>query len=97
VSRPKRYRRPESFQRVNISQLAREIDRTQSQTRKLVRRAQRLGLLTPRIRSDRRLDLTFDAIEVETIKAMIGVPHRPAPQQQDWLSDYLGEPNARRE
>lgn len=82
---------------MNISQLAREIDRTLAETRKVVTRAQRLGLLRPRIRSQRWADLTFDVIEAETIKAMIGVPHRPVPQERDWLADYLGETNARRE
>lgn len=97
MARPKRYRRVQAFERLNLSQLAREIDRTPAETRKVVTRARRLGLLRPRVRARKGEDLTFDAIEVETIKAMIGVPHRPAPQERDWLSDYLGETNARRE
>lgn len=88
--RAKRYPKPETFTRVSVEQLAREIDRSPRQTEKVIERAARLGLLHARITRPGTAT-TYDAIEVETIKALLGVPDRPAPQPQDWLSDYEKE------
>jgi hypothetical protein len=83
----KRYPKPEEFNRVTELQLSLEIDRSLTETRKVIARATRLGLLRTRIGSAR----TYDAIEVETVKAMLAIPDRPAPQERDWLSDYEKE------
>ena len=94
MSRPKRHRAPEEFRRVNVSQIAREIDRTRTQTTKLLRKAEGLGLLRPLIRSSRTEQITYDAVAIDVLKTMIGVPSRPAPQPGDWLSTYLGKNDA---
>lgn len=95
MSRPARYRGPESFERVNLSQIAREIGRSRHDTAKLLQKAERLGLLRPRVRSSKRSEITYDAVAIDVLKTMIGVPSRPAPQPGDWLSTYLGDTNAR--
>ena len=90
MSKPRRHRSPEEFERVNVSQIAREIGRTRSETNKLLRKAESLGLLRSRIRSSKRDEITYDAVAVDVLKTLIGVPSRPAPQPGDWLSTYLG-------
>lgn len=86
----KRYPAIESFARLTDRQLALEIDRSLTQTRKVIERAFQLGLLRQRIHA-RGQPRSYDAIEAETIKAMLAIPARPAPQPRDWLSDYLKE------
>lgn len=88
MSRRGRFARPESFTTVTLAQLAREVDRTVEETRRLVRRAVRLGLIRERIRKP-GTEHRYDAVAIEVLKAMIGVPHRPPPDPEDWLSDYL--------
>lgn len=75
---------------MNVSQIAREIGCTRAQTAKLLRKGERLGLLRPLIRSSRREEITYDAVAIDVLKTLIGVPSRPAPQERDWLSTYLG-------
>ena len=89
MSRPKRYRHPEEFRRVNLSQIAREIGCTVAETKKHLRRAESLGLLRPRIRSAKTEQITYDAVAIDVLKTLLGVPSRPAPQPRDWLSTYL--------
>ena len=73
---------------MTLAQLAREIDRSPAKTKRLVDRAVRLGLLRPRIRQ-KGAEHQYDVVAIEVLKAMIGVPHRPPPTREDWLTDYL--------
>ena len=83
-------RPPESFRRIGLAQIAREIDRTPAQTAKLLRKC---GYVVDRRRiiGKPRSEITYDASAIEVVKAMLGIPHRPTPEPDDWLSTYEGE------
>lgn len=89
MPRPPRYRHPEEFRRVNLSQIAREVGRTRTQTRKLLERVAPYVDLHPHIRNRKREDITYDAAAVEIVKAMIGLPHRTIPGANDWLTRFM--------
>jgi len=83
-----RHATSDSYRRMSLAEIAREIDRTPWQTKKLLDSLLPYGI-RPRIRSNRNLPITWDAAAVDVVKALIGVPHRPV--GTSWLDDYLGE------
>jgi hypothetical protein len=87
----KSYPSTESFRRMTLHAIAREIGRTPHQTQKLLHKAGFLGLHPVR-RIGTRGPLTYSSSAVEVLKAMIDVPARDVPDPgSDWLSDYEGE------
>lgn len=87
----KRYPSTESFRRMTLHSIARQIGRTPTQTQKLLHKAGFLGLHPVR-RIGTRAPLTYPSRSVEVLKAMIGVPHRDVPDPEgDWLSPYEGD------
>lgn len=90
----KRYALPETFQRVCLSQIAREVDRTPRQTQKLLDSLAFAGVRT-RIRSSKSAEITYDASVIELVKGLINVPHRHVGSGPTWLDDYLGEAHDR--
>lgn len=91
MTKPKRYRGVETFRRVGLLQISREINRTPTQTRKLLAKVGFVGL-KPRRRIGARIDTTYDASALEVVKAMLSIPHRPIPDlpKTDWLATYEG-------
>lgn len=81
-------KRPEDFERVGLSQFAREINRTPKQTLKLLRK---LGFLhlERNIRTSKHAEITYSTEALETVKEMLGIPSRQIPGEGNWLNDYL--------
>ncbi|HEY5787688.1 MAG TPA: hypothetical protein VIT65_23230 [Microlunatus sp.] len=98
-SERRRYRTPAEIARVTFPQMARELEMTDTELRRALSRAARLGLYVPQIRPGRdKHQHTYDAVLIEVIKAMTGVPYRQPPHPGDWLTRYEGEaPHARPE
>jgi hypothetical protein len=88
--RRSRHATSDQYRRVTVAEIAREINRTPRQTRKLLDSLAPYGI-RPRIRSNRNLPITYDAVAIDVVKALIGVPHRPV--GMSWLDTYLGETN----
>lgn len=85
MGRPPKYPTAESFRWLSVPQIAKEIDRTEAQTRKLIRKVDYLGLRPRRFGGTTK----YPASAVEVLKATLSIPHRPVPTQQgDWLSTY---------
>lgn len=90
----KRYRHYSEFSRVNLGQIAGEIGRTPGQTVKLLHKMGFIGL-RPRRGLDRH-HITYDARALETLKAMLGQPHRHiSDKPDDWLTKWIdkGDPH----
>lgn len=88
----KRYPHPSEFSRVSLGQIAGEIDRTPAQTMKLLHKMGFIGLKPRRGLAHRTI--TYDARALETLKAMLGQPHRHiSDKPDDWLTQWLGEPH----
>ena len=86
---------PEDFERVGLSQFAREINRTPHQTKKLLRKLGFIGLQR-NVRDSRRAEITYSTQALETVKEMLGIPSRAIPGEGNWLDDYLeGEAHVR--
>lgn len=68
---------------MSLAQIAREIDRTPKQTKKLLRKVRYIGL-----KGDR-----YDASALEVLKALLNIPHRHI-GTDDWLTNYLGGTDA---
>lgn len=83
-----RHATSDAYRRVTVAEIAREIDRTPWQTKKLLDSLLPYGI-RPRIRSNRNLPITYDAKAIDVVKALISVPHRPV--GSSWLDAYLGE------
>lgn len=78
---------------VTLDQIAAEIARTRTQTKKLIRRTNYLGFDT---RKKGRTTL-YSASTLEVLKAMLAVPHRPVPSPGgDWLTQWIGDPDHER-
>jgi hypothetical protein len=72
--------------RVNLGQIAAEIDRTPAQTMKLLTKMGYIGL---RPRRGQR-SITYDARALETLKALLGQPHRHiSDKADDWLTQWI--------
>ena len=85
MPRPSKYPTAESFRWLSVPQIAKEIDRTPKQTRKLLDKASFVGLHPRRIGGV----LKYPASAVEVLKAMLSVPHRPVPTSDgDWLAIF---------
>lgn len=85
MPRPSKYPTAESFRWLSVPQIAKEIDRTVPQTRKLLAKVSFLGLHPRTIRGVRK----YPAGAVEVLKATLAIPHRPVPTERgDWLSTY---------
>lgn len=81
---------PEDHQRVSLSQIAKETDRTPAQAKKLMDSLRFLGIF-PRIRSSNWDEITYDAGAVEIAKALVRAPHRQLPNTESWLDTYVKE------
>jgi hypothetical protein len=91
-SERRRYRTPAEIAWVTFPQIARELDLTDTQLRKALSRVARLGLYVPQIRVGKgKHQHLYDAVLIEVIKAMTGVPHRQPPHPGDWLTRYEGD------
>jgi hypothetical protein len=87
----KSYPPTESFRRMTLAHIAREIGRTPHQTQKLLHKAGFLGLHPTRLIGT-KVPLTYPSSSVEVLKAMIAVPARDVPDpESDWLSAYEGD------
>lgn len=85
MPRPSKYPSAESFRWLSLPQIAKEIDRTPAQTRKLLDKVSFIGLYPRRIGGVKK----YPASAVEVLKAMLTIPHRPVPTKDgDWLSTY---------
>lgn len=72
---------------MSLDQIAHEIGRTPKQTKKLLDKLGWIGVKPKRGAYGRRL--SYPAEGLETLKALLGQPHRQiAPS--DWLTDFLG-------
>lgn len=84
----KRYPHPSELVRVNLGQIAGEIDRTPCQTVKLLTKYGFIGLRPHR---GHRI-ITYDARALETLKAMLGQPHRHiSDKPDDWLTLWIDQ------
>lgn len=81
---------PEVYRRVGLQEIAREIDRTPTQTRKLLDSLGYIGA-RPRIGRKPYEEITYDASVIEVVKALVRVPHRQLPGTVSWLDTWLGE------
>ena len=81
-------KKPEDFERVGLTQLAREIGRTTHQTKKLMNKLGFVGL-DRNIRTSKYSEITYSREAVETVKEMLGLPSRQIPGEGNWLDDYL--------
>lgn len=85
MGRPPKYPTAESFRWLSVPQIAKEIDRSPAQTRKLLTKVSYVGLRPRLIKGTRK----YPASAVEVLKAMLTIPHRPVPTDKgDWLSTY---------
>ncbi|HWO52049.1 MAG TPA: hypothetical protein VNN23_10665 [Ornithinibacter sp.] len=85
MARPLTYPTAASFRWLTVSQIAKEIDRSEHQTRKLLNKVSFIGLHPRRFKGVRK----YPASSVEVLKAMLSIPHRPVPTKDgDWLSTY---------
>ena len=82
-----RYRPPEAHRWVSLNQIAKEINRTPKQTKKLLDKAGFIGLKPKQGLPGRTY--SYDASALEVLKALLNLPHRHI-GPDDWLSNYLG-------
>lgn len=82
----RRYRSPEEHRWVSLDQIAGEISRTPHQTKKLLDKMGYIGFKPKRGLPGRTL--SYDASALETLKALLDIPHRHI-GADDWLSSYL--------
>lgn len=81
-------KQPEDFERVGLSQFAREIGRSPKQTKRLLSKLGFVGL-DRNIRTSKQAEITYSREAVETVKEMLGIPSRQIPGEGNWLDDYL--------
>ena len=85
MPRPSKYPTAESFRWLSVPQIAKEIDRTPAQTRKLLSKVSFVGLHPRRIGGVKK----YPASAVEVLKAMLSLPHRRVPSNDgDWLGIF---------
>lgn len=86
----RRYPHPSELTRVSLGQIAGEINRTPGQTLKLLSKYGFIGLRPRRGLAHRTI--TYDARAVETLKAMLGQPHRHiSDKPDDWLTQWIDQ------
>lgn len=88
MPRPSKYPTAESYRWLSVPQIAKEIDRSPAQTRKLLAKVSFLGLHPRRIGRVEK----YPAGAVEVLKATLSIPHRRIPSKDgDWLSIFQKE------
>jgi len=73
---------------MTLPQIAAEVGRSEADTRRLLARAARIGLVVHGRRFGKCAPTRYPASSIEVVKAMAGVPFRPVPEGSDWLTPY---------
>lgn len=82
---------PETFRLVSLAEIAREIDRSPKETRRLLHQLRGFGVF-PRLRHKKQgRPVLYNARVIEQVKALVDVPHRHIGHGPGWLDAYLGD------
>lgn len=86
-----KYKRSESFRVMTLREVAKDIGRSEAQTKRLMTDLNFIGVNARRKEGN---VIVYSAKAVEVIKGLMRQPHRDVSSPNDWLDDYVNKGEA---